>query len=43
LGIKDKMMVYSDKPDERVKVIPTEKNFQNSFCISDEMIIRLAR
>jgi len=43
LGVKDKMMVYSDKPDERVKIILTEKKFQNNFCISDEMIIRLAR
>jgi pyruvate,water dikinase len=43
LGVKDKMMVYGDKPDERVKVIPTEKGFQNRFCLSDEMIVRLAQ
>jgi len=43
LGVKDKMMVYGDKPDERVKVIPTEKGFQNRFCLSDEMIVKLAR
>ncbi len=43
LGVKDKMMIYGDKPDERVKVIPTEKGFQNRFCLSDEMIVRLAR
>lgn len=43
LGVKDKMMIYGDKPDERVKVIPTEKGFQNRFCLTDEMIVRLAR
>lgn len=43
LGVKDKMMVYSDKPDERVKIIPTEKGFQNRFCIADDMILKLAK
>lgn len=42
LGVKDKMMVYGDKADERVQVIPTEKGFQNRFCISDETILQLA-
>jgi pyruvate,water dikinase len=43
LGVKDKMMVYGDKADERVKVIPTEKGFQHRFCISDEQVLELAR
>jgi pyruvate,water dikinase len=43
LGVKDKMMVYSDKPDERVKIIPTEKGFQNRFCITDDMVLKLAK
>lgn len=43
LGVKDKMMVYGDKADERVKVIPTEKGFQQRFCISDEQVLELAR
>lgn len=42
LGVKDKMMVYGDKADERVKVIPTEESFQSTFCLSDEYILRLA-
>lgn len=42
LGAKDKMMVYGDKADERVKIIPTEKGFQQRFCIMDEMVIQLA-
>src|SRR4029079_16537429 len=42
LGVKDKMMVYSDKPDERVKVIPTERGFQNNFCLSEDVIVKLA-
>lgn len=42
LGAKDKMMIYGDKADERVKIIPTEKGFQNRFCLSDEMIMELA-
>ena len=43
LGVKDKMMVYSDKPDERVKIIPTEKGFQNRFCITDDVILKLSK
>ncbi len=42
LGAKDKMMVYGDKSDERVKIIPTEKGFQQRFCIHDEMVMELA-
>lgn len=42
LGVKDKMMVYGDKPDERVRIIPTEKSFQHRFCINDQMVHLLA-
>ncbi|MBL7699903.1 MAG: phosphoenolpyruvate synthase [Chitinophagaceae bacterium] len=42
LGVKDRMMIYGDKTDERVKVIPTEKNFQNRFCLSDTLVLQLA-
>ena len=42
LGIKDKMMVYGDRAEERVKIIPTEKSFQNRFSISDEVVLQLA-
>lgn len=43
LGVKDKMMVYGDGPDERVKVIPTKKSLRDRFCLSDETILKLAR
>lgn len=42
LGVKDKMMVYGDRADERVKVIPTEKGFQHRFCLENEQIVQLA-
>ena len=42
IGVKDKMMVYGDKADERVKIIPTETSFQNRFCLSDAMVIQLS-
>ena len=43
LGVKDKMMVYGDDPDERVKVIPTERGLRDRFCLSDENILKLSR
>jgi pyruvate,water dikinase len=43
LGVKDKMMVYGDRTDERVKIIPTEKEAQGRFCISDIQVIKLAK
>lgn len=42
LGVKDEMMVYGDKADERVKIIPTEKSFQHRFCLPDSTVIQLA-
>lgn len=42
LGKKDKLMVYGDNPDERVSIIPTEKNMQGKFCLSDKRILQLA-
>src|SRR6185312_12443877 len=43
MGVKDKKMVYGDNPDERVRIIPTEKQSQKEFCISDERALQLAR
>lgn len=43
LGVKDKMMVYGDDPDERVKIIPTERNLRDRFCLTDETILKLSR
>lgn len=42
LGVKDKMMVYGDDPDERVKIIPTERNYRDRFCLADDTILKLA-
>lgn len=43
LGVKDKLMVYGDNPDERTKIIPAEKAQQQHFCLSDEHILQLAK
>ena len=43
LGVKDKMMVYGDDPDERVKIIPTEKSLRERFCLTDETILKLSK
>jgi len=43
LGSKDKLMVYGDDPDERVKVIPTERQMQHRFCLEETMILKLAQ
>ncbi len=42
LGVKDQKMVYGDDPDERVRIIPTERTAQYRFCLSDENILKLA-
>src|SRR5258706_4434795 len=42
LGLKDKMMVYGDKPYETVKTIITEKSSQQQFCIDDHAILQLS-
>lgn len=42
MGVKDKMMIYGDKADERVRIIPTEKGFQQRFALKDETAIKLA-
>ncbi len=43
MGVKDKMMVYGDRSDERVKIIPAEKGFQNRFCLKDTTALKLAQ
>lgn len=42
-GVKDQMMVYGDDPDERVRIIATEKPARERFCLDDEKILQLAR
>ncbi len=43
LGNKDKMMIYGEGGDERVKIIPTEEKFRTRFCLSQESVIKLAQ
>lgn len=42
LGVKDKLMVYGDDPDERTRIIPVEKSQQRRFCLDDKNILKLA-
>ncbi|WP_188937950.1 phosphoenolpyruvate synthase [Puia dinghuensis] len=42
LGVKDKLMVYGDDPDERVKIIPADRQMQHRFCLEEPMILQLA-
>src|SRR5579859_7478745 len=43
LGSKDKLMVYGDDPDERVKVIPVERHLQHRFCLDEAGILKLSK
>ncbi len=43
LGVKDKMMVYGDNPDERVQIIQVEKPLQQRYCLKDDRILQLAK
>jgi len=42
LGVKNRMMVYGDDPDERVKTIPVEKQLQDRYCLNDDQVLQLA-
>jgi pyruvate,water dikinase len=42
LGVKDKLMVYGDDPDERVKIIPADRGLQHRFCLEEANILKLA-
>lgn len=42
LGKKTSMMIYGNNPGERVKTISTDKKIQNTFCLSDENVLKLA-
>jgi pyruvate,water dikinase len=42
LGVKDKMMIYGDSPEQRIRIIPTEKSFVNEFCLDDSLVIELS-
>ena len=43
LGAKQQRMVYSEKPDERVRIEETPAADRQRFCISDEDVHELAR
>jgi pyruvate,water dikinase len=43
MGNKDKMMIYGEGGDERVKIIPTDDKFRNRFCLKDENILKLSK
>jgi pyruvate,water dikinase len=43
LGTKDKKMIYGDNPDERVQIIPCERNQQQKFCIDNATILKVAK
>lgn len=42
MGVKDKIMVYSENANERVKVIPIEKELHARFCLEDAVVLQLA-
>lgn len=43
LGVKDKVMVYGDDPDERTRIIQTDAIQRQRFCINDEQALQLAQ
>jgi len=43
LGNKNVMMVYGDDPDEKVRVISTEKHMHEKFCIDDATVLQLSK
>jgi pyruvate,water dikinase len=43
LGVKDKLMVYGDNSDQRVRIIPAEDGQRNRFCLDDAQVLQLAR
>lgn len=42
LGMKDKKMIYSDDLAEKVKIVPTTQEELDTFCIDEEMALKLA-
>ena len=42
LGVKDKLMVYGDNTDERVRIIPAEDGQRRRFCLEDQQVLQLA-
>jgi pyruvate,water dikinase len=42
LGVKERLMVYGDNTDHRVRIIPADGNQRNNFCLADHQILQLA-
>ena len=42
LGVKDKIMVYGDDTDQRVRIIPVEEAQRQRFCLDDKQVLQLA-
>ena len=42
LGVKDKLMVYGDDADQRVRIIPAEEGQRQRFCLEDRQVLQLA-
>jgi pyruvate,water dikinase len=43
LGVKDKLMVYGDNTDQRVRIIPADDQQRQRFCLDDAQVLQLAR
>jgi pyruvate,water dikinase len=43
LGVKDKLMVYGDNTDQRVRIIPADETQRRRFCLDDQQVLQLAR
>ncbi|HEV3327431.1 MAG TPA: phosphoenolpyruvate synthase, partial [Puia sp.] len=43
LGVKDKLMVYGDNTDQRVRIIPADDQQRQRFCLDDRQVLQLAR
>ena len=43
LGTKEEKMIFSDNPDELVRVLRTDKEEKRRFCLTDEEVEELAR
>jgi pyruvate,water dikinase len=42
LGVKDKLMVYGDNTDQRVRIIPADDQQRQRFCLDDRQVLQLA-
>jgi pyruvate,water dikinase len=42
LGVKDKLMVYGDDTDQRVRIIPADETQRQHFCLEDRQVLKLA-